>query len=87
MRRPLRTVRGAALAAALTTGLAFAQTGTTAPNPPAAGTAAPATNADSSLKEWQVAKTAKVGLSQAITTAEASKYRCGVTPGAAVSHS
>ncbi|GBU17920.1 MULTISPECIES: PepSY domain-containing protein [Methylobacterium] len=61
----------AAGALALTTGLAFAQTGTTAPNPPAAGTAAPATNADSSLKEWQVAKTAKVGLSQAITTAEA----------------
>ena len=43
---------------ALSTSLALAQTATPAP-------AQPATQTDSSMKEWQVAKVAKVGLAQA----------------------
>ncbi|MCJ2073264.1 PepSY domain-containing protein [Methylobacterium sp. J-030] len=48
---------------ALSTSLAPAQTATATP-------AEPASRADSNLKEWQVAKLAKVGLAQALTTAE-----------------
>ena len=48
---------------ALSASLAVAQT-------PAAKPAEPATKADSNLKEWQVAKAAKVGLAQALATAE-----------------
>ena len=48
---------------ALSTSFAFAQTTTATP-------AEPASKADSNLKEWQVAKVAKVGLAQALTTAE-----------------
>lgn len=55
---------------ALSTGLALAQTGT--PTAPAAGGVAtvPANSADSNLKEWQLAKVAKVSLLQAIDTAQ-----------------
>ncbi|MHC2106505.1 MULTISPECIES: PepSY domain-containing protein [unclassified Methylobacterium] len=49
---------------ALSTSFALAQTATPAP-------AQPATQTDSSMKEWQVAKVAKVGLAQALTTAQA----------------
>lgn len=49
---------------ALSASLAVAQTPTATP-------AEPASKADSNLKEWQVAKLAKVGLAQALTTAEA----------------
>lgn len=63
---------------ALGTSLALAQTtapGTTAPAPgmpSAAGgtTNAPAKRSDSDAKEWQAAKTAKISLSQALSTAE-----------------
>ena len=48
---------------ALSTSFAVAQTPTATP-------AEPASKADSNLKEWQVAKVAKVGLAQALTTAE-----------------
>ena len=48
---------------ALSTSLALAQTATSTP-------AEPASKADANLKEWQVAKVAKVGLAQALTTAE-----------------
>jgi uncharacterized membrane protein YkoI len=48
---------------ALSTSLALAQTPTATP-------AEPATKADANMKEWQVAKVAKVGLAQALTTAE-----------------
>lgn len=48
---------------ALSASFAVAQTPTATP-------AEPATKADSNLKEWQVAKVAKVGLAQALATAE-----------------
>ena len=48
---------------ALSTSLALAQTPTATP-------AEPASKADSNMKEWQVAKVAKVGLAQALATAE-----------------
>ena len=48
---------------ALSPGLALAQMPTATP-------AEPATKADSNMKEWQVAKVAKVGLAQALATAE-----------------
>ncbi|MBE7248124.1 MAG: peptidase M4, partial [Actinomycetospora chiangmaiensis] len=48
---------------ALSAGLALAQTPTATP-------AEPASKADSNMKEWQVAKVAKVSLAQALTTAE-----------------
>ncbi|MFK5600645.1 PepSY domain-containing protein [Methylobacterium sp. HMF5984] len=52
---------------ALSAGFAAAQS-----TPPAVGTQTlmPATHADDNMKEWQVAKTAKVSLPQAISTAE-----------------
>lgn len=55
---------------ALGTGLALAQTGT--PTPPAAGgvTTLPGNSANGDLKEWQLAKVAKVSLLQAIDTAQ-----------------
>ncbi|AWN34709.1 PepSY domain-containing protein [Methylobacterium radiodurans] len=72
---------------ALSAGLAAAQTTTTTPapstttnpdltkNPENTGRAPTATEAtksnDGNLKEWQVAKSAKIGLAQAIATAEA----------------
>ncbi|MER2264677.1 PepSY domain-containing protein [Methylobacterium oxalidis] len=49
---------------ALSTGLALAQA------PAATGTTPPASQASSDMKEWQIAKTAKVGLAQALATAE-----------------
>ncbi len=58
----------------LSTGLTLAQTdnsGTKDATPPAAGgTAAPASQANSDMKEWQIAKVAKISLADALATAE-----------------
>lgn len=69
---PLRLAAAASLLA-LTTGLASAQNPDLTKNPENTGrapTATEATKKDDNLKEWQVAKSAKTSLAQAIATAE-----------------
>lgn len=67
----MRTVlTTSAILLALSGGLAIAQT-TTAPTTPPTGTPTPSSKANDDLKEWQIAKSAKITLPQALTTAEA----------------
>ena len=69
---PLRLAAAASLLA-LTTGLASAQNPDLTKNPENTGrapTATEATKKNDDLKEWQVAKSAKTSLAQAIATAE-----------------
>ncbi|MEH3116082.1 MAG: PepSY domain-containing protein [Methylorubrum populi] len=70
--RVLRLTAAAGLLA-LTTGVAAAQNPDLTKNPENTGrapTATEATKSNGNLKEWQVAKSAKTGLAQAIATAE-----------------
>jgi uncharacterized membrane protein YkoI len=73
LRLPLRLAAAASLLA-LTAGAALAQNPDLTKNPENTGRAATATEAtqkNDNLKEWQVAKSAKTSLAQAIATAEA----------------
>lgn len=76
---PIRFLASAATLLVLSSGLALAQSGgadtnsrPTAPAAPSAtdGSAAPASQANSDMKEWQIAKAAKISLRQALATAE-----------------